>query len=401
MIYSKDKPLTVTEINLLIKNLLEENLEKVWVKGEISNFSCPSSGHIYFTLKDEANQIKVAFFKSNNRFFQSKLQDGKEVLVFGKITIYSKRSEYQIIAEEIQIFGEGDLLLEFEKLKKKLSEEGLFDEIRKRPIPRFPDKIGIITSATGAVINDMIKIINRRYRAVRLIIYPAMVQGDEAAPQIIEGIKYFNLRKDIDVIVLARGGGSIEDLWAFNDENLARVIYASRIPVISAVGHEVDFTISDFVADLRAPTPSAAAELAVPDTGELLDKLKNYNKTLYGIMVHLLKSYNDKLIGYEKNSVFKKIFNFYDEYIQILDEYLINLNKAITNFLKNTEEKVKFIFEKIKLLNPYSILRKGYSVVFNDVGEIIKNSDEVEKGEDVTIKLYQGELKANVKEIKS
>ncbi|HPD19234.1 MAG TPA: exodeoxyribonuclease VII large subunit, partial [Candidatus Goldiibacteriota bacterium] len=271
MPYSKDKPLTVTEINLLIRNLLEENFEKVWIKGEISNLSCPASGHIYFTLKDASSQIKVAFFKSNNKFINSKLQDGKEVVVFGKISIYSKRSEYQIIADEIQIFGEGDLLLEFEKLKKRLSEEGLFDENRKRKIPQFPKKIGIVTSPTGAVINDMIKIINRRYKPITLIIYPSMVQGDKAAQQIMEGIKYFNGRNDIDVIVLARGGGSIEDLWAFNDENLARTIYASGIPIISAVGHEVDFTISDFVADLRAPTPSAAAELLVPETEELFN----------------------------------------------------------------------------------------------------------------------------------
>lgn len=397
---SKDNPLTVSEVNSLIKKLLEENLEKIWIKGEISNLSCPTSGHIYFTLKDMTSQIKVAFFKSNNKFIQSKLKDGKEVLVFGKISIYSKRSEYQIIAEEIQIFGEGDLWLEFEKLKKKLSDEGLFDEDRKRPIPQFPDKIGIITSPTGAVINDIIKIINRRYKAVTLIIYPSMVQGEGAALQIIEGIKYFNSRKDINVIILARGGGSIEDLWAFNDENLARAIYASEIPVISAVGHEVDFTISDFVADLRAPTPSAAAELIVPDTKELFDRLNNYNKTLYGIILNLIKNYGEKIITYENNSVFNKIFNFYDEYTQLLDEYIISINKSIKNILKNKDEQIKFIFEKINLLNPYFILKKGYSVVFNNNGEIVKNSEKVKIGQDVNIKLYKGELKANIRKIK-
>jgi len=400
MPYSKDKPLTVTEINLLIRNLLEENFEKVWIKGEISNLSCPASGHIYFTLKDASSQIKVAFFKSNNKFINSKLQDGKEVVVFGKISIYSKRSEYQIIADEIQIFGEGDLLLEFEKLKKRLSEEGLFDENRKRKIPQFPKKIGIVTSPTGAVINDMIKIINRRYKPITLIIYPSMVQGDKAAQQIMEGIKYFNGRNDIDVIVLARGGGSIEDLWAFNDENLARTIYASGIPIISAVGHEVDFTISDFVADLRAPTPSAAAELLVPETEELFNILQSYNKSLYNVTLNKLKKIEEKIINYEKNSIFKKIFNFYGEYTQILDEYLIKINKAINILLKNKQEKIKFIFEKLVLLNPYVILKKGYSVVFDVNGKIIKSTDDVKNGQDINIKLYKGELEANINKIK-
>ena len=400
MPYSKDKPLTVTEINLLIRNLLEENFEKVWIKGEISNLSCPASGHIYFTLKDASSQIKVAFFKSSNKFINSKLQDGKEVVVFGKISIYSKRSEYQIIADEIQIFGEGDLLLEFEKLKKRLSEEGLFDENRKRKIPQFPKKIGIVTSPTGAVINDMIKIINRRYKPITLIIYPSMVQGDKAAQQIMEGIKYFNGRNDIDVIVLARGGGSIEDLWAFNDENLARTIYASGIPIISAVGHEVDFTISDFVADLRAPTPSAAAELLVPETEELFNILQSYNKSLYNVTLNKLKKIEEKIINYEKNSIFKKIFNFYGEYTQILDEYLIKINKAINILLKNKQEKIKFIFEKLVLLNPYVILKKGYSVVFDVNGKIIKSTDDVKNGQDINVKLYKGELEANINKIK-
>jgi|DewCreStandDraft_4_1066084.scaffolds.fasta_scaffold02849_10 exodeoxyribonuclease VII large subunit len=396
MLFSKEKPLTVSEATKIVKDLLEESLDKVWIKGEISNLSCPVSGHIYFTLKDAVSQIKVAFFKSSNKFTQSKLKDGKEVIVFGKITIYSKRSEYQIIAEDILIYGEGDLLLEFEKLKKKLSEEGLFNEERKRKIPEFPEKIGIITSPTGAVIEDIIKIIKRRYPVVYLIIYPSMVQGDEAPQQLIDGLAYFNSRDDIDVIILARGGGSIEDLWAFNNENLAREIYKSRIPVISAVGHEVDFTIADFVADLRAPTPSAAAELVVPDKKELLQTLNNLQKTLYNHIINLYTSYYEKILNYENNSVFKKILNFYDEYSQILDEYLVDIKKSIKDLLKNKNEQIKFIYEKLLLLNPYSILKKGYSVVFDENGKIIKNSENVDIGDDINIKLYKGELKANI-----
>jgi len=396
MLFSKEKPLTVSEATKIVKDLLEESLDKVWIKGEISNLSCPVSGHIYFTLKDAVSQIKVAFFKSSNKFTQSKLKDGKEVIVFGKITIYSKRSEYQIIAEDILIYGEGDLLLEFEKLKKKLSEEGLFNEERKRKIPEFPEKIGIITSPTGAVIEDIIKIIKRRYPVVHLIIYPSMVQGDEAPQQLIDGLAYFNSRDDIDVIILARGGGSIEDLWAFNNENLAREIYKSRIPVISAVGHEVDFTIADFVADLRAPTPSAAAELVVPDKKELLQTLNNLQKTLYNHIINLYTSYYEKILNYENNSVFKKILNFYDEYSQILDEYLVDIKKSIKDLLKNKNEQIKFIYEKLLLLNPYSILKKGYSVVFDENGKIIKNSENVDIGDDINIKLYKGELKANI-----
>jgi len=396
MLFSKEKPLTVSEATKIVKDLLEESLDKVWIKGEISNLSCPVSGHIYFTLKDAVSQIKVAFFKSSNKFTQSKLKDGKEVIVFGKITIYSKRSEYQIIAEDILIYGEGDLLLEFEKLKKKLSEEGLFNEERKRKIPEFPEKIGIITSPTGAVIEDIIKIIKRRYPVVHLIIYPSMVQGDEAPQQLIDGLAYFNSRDDIDVIILARGGGSIEDLWAFNNENLAREIYKSRIPVISAVGHEVDFTIADFVADLRAPTPSAAAELVVPDKKKLLQTLNNLQKTLYNHIINLYTSYYEKILNYENYSVFKKILNFYDEYSQILDEYLVDIKKSIKDLLKNKNEQIKFIYEKLLLLNPYSILKKGYSVVFDENGKIIKNSENVDIGDDINIKLYKGELKANI-----
>lgn len=394
----KEKALSVTELTNSIKETLEQNMNKLWVKGEISNYSCPSSGHIYFTLKDETNQVKVAFFRGSSRKICSDLKDGKEIIVFGRVSIYGKRSEYQIIAEEVEVLGTGDLLLEFEKLKKKLADLGLFDASKKRKIPEFPERIGIITSPTGAVIKDIINVIGRRYNAVELLVYPVMVQGDEASGQIIGGLKYFNSGGQVvDVIILARGGGSIEDLWAFNDEKLAYAIRESEIPVISAVGHEVDFTIADFAADLRAPTPSAAAELVVPDTGELLAGLKTSSERLVGGLTGMVKNLEDRLNRAAKSYGFKKPFDLFNEYVQRLDEDSVDLGKNIASLVEGKAETIKNLEEKLGLLNPLKILKKGYSVVYDDMGEIIKDASKVKPGQNIKVKLHKGELDAEVK----
>jgi exodeoxyribonuclease VII large subunit len=397
----KEKALSVTELTNSVKETLEQNLGKVWVKGEISNHSSPSSGHIYFTLKDETNQVKVAFFRGASRKNSIDLKDGKEVIVYGRVSIYGKRSEYQIIAEEVEVLGTGDLLVEFEKLKKKLADLGLFDASKKRKIPGFPQRIGIITSPTGAVIRDIINVIGRRYNAVELLVYPAMVQGDQAAGQVIGGLKYFNSGGcDVDVIILARGGGSIEDLWAFNDENLAYAIRESKIPVISAIGHEVDFTIADFAADLRAPTPSAAAELVVPDATELLAGLKTASGRLVSGLTGMVKGYEDRLNRAAKSYGFKKPFDLFNEYVQRLDDHAMDMAKNISGIADNKGETIKNLGEKLGLLNPLNILKKGYSVVYDSKGGIIKDASKTRPGQEIKVRLHRGALDAEVKKVK-
>ena len=397
---AKNSAISVTELTNAVKATLEQNVGKLWVKGEISNYSSPASGHLYFTLKDETNQVKVAFFRGNMHKVSPDLEDGRSVAVYGRVSIYGKRSEYQIIAENIEILGAGDLLVEFEKLKKKLADLGLFDDKRKRKIPQFPGRIGIITSPTGAVIRDIINIISRRYNAVELLVYPAMVQGAQAPEQLIEGLNYFNTRDDVDIIILARGGGSIEDLWAFNDENLAQTIYSSRIPVVSAVGHEVDFTISDFVADLRAPTPSAAAELVVPDAGELLSGLKSISARFVNGLTGMVRRYEERLNRAAKSYGFKKPFELFDEYIQRLDDHSEGIDRGILEIVGDKSGDILVLQEKLGLLNPLNILKKGYSVVYDTNGGIVKDAAKIKIGQDINISLYKGKLDATVKEKK-
>jgi len=393
----KETPYSVTELTKIVKETLEKSLKTLWIKGEISNFSAPSSGHIYFTLKDESNQIKVAFFRGSNRAPGVKLEDGREVIIYGRVSIYGKRSEYQVIAEEISVVGAGDLLAQFEKLKKKLADEGLFDESRKKEIPRFPGKIGIITSPTGAAVRDILNILKRRYRAVEVLIYPALVQGEESPPQVMTGLKEFNKRDDIDVVILARGGGSIEDLWAFNDENLARAIYASQIPVISAVGHEIDFTIADFVSDLRAPTPSAAAELVVPEASEVISGLNSVKKRMLRSLVSAVSMYQERLAGYAKSYAFSVPFELYNDYSRRVDEASTDMKKALGILLEERDKKTDILKDKLNLLNPLNILKKGYSVVYDKNKKIVKDSRKVNKGDGINMKLYKGTIDAEVK----
>ncbi len=268
-LFSDRKILTVSRLTALIKGVLEENFEHVWVEGEISNLAMPVSGHLYFTLKDAAAQLRCVMFRASSRALRFKPKDGMGVVVRGRVSLFEPRGEYQLIVEYLEPQGIGALQLAFSQLKERLAKEGLFAEAHKKPIPRLPQRIGVVTSATGAAIHDILNVLNRRFANVEVLIYPVKVQGEGAAREIAQAVKDFNRYGNIDVMIVGRGGGSIEDLWAFNEEVVARAIYHSRIPVISAVGHEVDFTIADFVADLRAPTPSAAAELVVKSKAEL------------------------------------------------------------------------------------------------------------------------------------
>lgn len=391
---SRDKAYTVSEITNVVKEILEQNLNTIWIQGEISNFSSPASGHIYFTLKDENNQIKTAFFGGKKKAYDMELKDGTKVAVFGRVSIYGKRSEYQIIAEEVQVIGIGGLLVEFEKLKKRLSTEGLFDASRKVSIPEFPEKIGIITSRTGAAIRDILNIIGRRYPAVDILIYPVMVQGEAAPPQIIRALEDLDTL-GLDVIILTRGGGSMEDLWVFNDEKLAYAIAKVETPVISAVGHEIDFTIADFVSDMRAPTPSAAAELVVPDRLELLESLEAKKGKLKTHISNMVKNYEERLDSVSKSYGFKIPFNIYNDHVQRIDELSLDLGKHLDDRLDESEDRLKVIDDRLKIMNPLNILKKGYSVVYDSAtGAIIKDAETA--GKEIRIKLHKGGLDAEV-----
>ena len=274
------KIISVTELNKLAKSLLENGIPKLWIEGEISNLARPASGHIYFSLKDEASQIRCAWFKQRQSINANDISNGMKMLALGKISLYQPRGEYQFIIEKMETAGEGDLKRKYEELKQKLFNEGLFDREKKLEIPKIPKKIGVITSPSGAAIRDVLSILKRRFPLLPIVIFPIAVQGDNAAPDIENALKNANLRADCDVLILTRGGGSLEDLWAFNEEIVARAIHVSKIPIISAIGHETDTTIADFASDIRAPTPSGAAEIVTPDQSELLKLLETMSRRI-------------------------------------------------------------------------------------------------------------------------
>ncbi len=441
-ILKEKKTLSVSELTSQIKNLLENNFFDVYVTGEISNLSKPISGHIYFTLKDENASIRCVLFKFQQRLINFDYNDGDKVIIRGRITVYEKRGEYQIIVDYIEPDGIGALYLKFEKLKRKLEKEGLFDKKYKKKIPEFPRKIGIITSPTGAAIRDILNILKRRFVNINVIIAPVKVQGEEAKFEIVEAINFFNLNfSDIDVIILARGGGSLEDLQPFNEEIVARAIFNSNISIISAVGHETDFTIADFTADLRAPTPSAAAELVVKNKEDILlhltnlekqlisnmQKILNYNKQkflnlekrIYSKLVDL-KSLKSRIQNYE-NQLISMIFNnFNRKKSQFLDinEHLKMQNPLLkiqnlrnqVNILMNTLENVYLnkIFSKkqklnnlensLKNLSPLNVLARGYSIVFKS-NKVVNNVNQINLDDKINVLLYKGNFGAKVIEI--
>jgi exodeoxyribonuclease VII large subunit len=390
---------TVSEINEDLKNLIERNYAKLWVEGEISNLSVPMSGHAYWTLKDETSQIKVVMFRDKFSVVGFQIEQGMKVIVYGQLTIYVSRGEHQIIAEQIVPKGIGILQMRFEQLKKKLAAEGLFDPARKRQIPFLPKCIGIVTSPVGAALRDILKILERRYRNLRIIIYAAKVQGEGAAEEIAEGIRYLNTIKGIDVLIVGRGGGSLEDLWAFNEECVARAIFNSQIPVISAVGHEVDFTIADFVADLRAPTPSAAAELVVRNREDLMGSVK----VLEGRFIRASLNY----IGGLRNSVqllAHKLIDPRKKFSEIRERLDDIAGRLLFGIKKIIEVRREILFgraQNINSLSPLAVLDRGYSITFKEkTSEVVKNASQVSIGESLLIKLMKGELICEVKKIK-
>lgn len=391
-----DKYLTVTQINKYIKYKMDNdsNLNVVYLKGEISNFKNHSSGHLYFTIKDESSRILAVMFRNNAQKINFKPVDGSKVLVVGRISCYEASGNYQIYVEEMLEDGVGNLYLEFERLKKKLGEKGYFDDCYKKQIPKFPKKIGIITAPTGAAIRDVITTINRRYKLVELFIFPSLVQGENAKEDIVKNIELANTY-DLDVIILGRGGGSIEDLWAFNEEIVADAVFKSEIPIISAVGHEIDFTISDFVSDLRAPTPTAAAELAVPNTIDLINYIKQLEIRSNKSVLNLLDINKNKITSLLNSYVLKNPRNMYEVKAQKLDNLVDKLNLLIKRNLNDNNNKFINILNKLDALNPVNTIKRGYSITkIDDV--VITSVSDITNDSIITTDLADGKIISKV-----
>ena len=390
--------ISVSQLNGYIKEKFEndENLENILVKGEISNFKNHYTGHMYFTLKDENSLIKCVMFKSYAQKLGFMPKDGMKVFVLGTVSVYERDGVYQIYAKAMQEDGVGILYKKYEELKAKLEEEGYFSAEHKKKIPQMPKVIGVLTSKTGAVIRDIINVSTRRNPNVYIRLYPVPVQGEGAAEKIADGIKFMNENNLADVLILARGGGSLEDLWPFNEEVVAHAIYDSKIPIISAVGHETDFSISDFVADLRAPTPSAAAELAVPDIYEVKQKINTYQNRL---RTTLIKKVEIMKLRYEKvisSRIFKEpLRDINDKYLKI-DNIVKNIENIIK--LKEKQEKTKYIeiVSKLDALSPLKTLTRGYSIVENDNKKIIKSAKDLKKDDKILLKFIDGSKNAKI-----
>ena len=395
----KLKTLSVGEVNNYVKKLVENDfiLKNLNVKGEISNLKFHSSGHIYFSLKDENSKVNCIMFKNNAVNLDFRLEEGMRVEIKARLGVYHKEGTYQLYCENIKKAGIGELFEEFHKLKKELSEEGIFDEKYKRALPKFPKRVGIITARTGAAVRDIIKVIQRRNKSLDIILYPAKVQGENAADSIIEGIRYFNNEKSVDVIILGRGGGSIEELWAFNNRDLAYEIFNSRIPTVSAVGHEVDFTISDFVSDMRAPTPSAAGELVSPSLKEMINDLVNKKEFLHrAIDRKFLNAKKDVDLLHKglKGNNPKHIIEKRIKEVNSLEEKLSFLGKRKIDKAKDELIALNSI---LQTLNPLNTLGRGYSVIMDKEDKVINEVSELKKNDMVKVIMKDGSVNIDIK----
>ena len=433
----------VADLVSAVRTTVERGYTDVWVEGEISNFRPAESGHLYFTLKDGDAQLRVVMFRSQARLLRFRPDNGMQIIARGRITIYDARGELQLSAEFLEPLGAGALQLAFEQLKKKLAAEGLFEQSCKKPVPQLPRRIGIITSPRGAALHDMLNVLSRRHETVAILIYPAQVQGEAAPSEVSAGVRYFNRAKNVDVLIIARGGGSIEDLAAFNDEGLARAIAASTLPVISAVGHETDFTICDFVADLRAPTPSAAAELVIESKHKLAEHLAHLHRRLDRAMrYHLLISRN-RLTELAQHGAFGRMQDLLGRRAQRLDEIVFRLAVAFHDSLRDylrrleiasarvrhfdfrrslaitrtkldaganalvramqarvAQDRARFeqLSGKLDALSPVRILDRGYALVFDSRGTLVKNAALLQPGEEISARVSSGRFTAEVKE---
>jgi exodeoxyribonuclease VII large subunit len=388
-----EKFFTVSEITREIRTSLEHKLSNVCVIGEISNVRKPGSGHVYLTLKDKNAQLQAVVFRNTASRTKFELKDGIEVVSFGSITVYEPRGQYQLIINKIEPKGIGALQLAFQQLKEKLEKEGLFDHAHKKTIPFIPQKIGIVTSPTGAAIKDILNIIERRFANVEILIYPVKVQGERAAQEIAEAITELNSDSDIDVIIAGRGGGSMEDLWAFNEEVVARSIYSSRIPIISAVGHEIDITIADLVADKRALTPSEAGELVVPRKDLLIEKIEKFKARLLQSLTGKLRLSKEKLVIIGNSYAMKQPFDRLNRWQQRLDELAQRLNLKITHALNTEREKLSGIAGKLESLSPLNVLKRGYAITTRlENSKPLRNIIDLSKGDKIKINLSKGSI---------
>jgi exodeoxyribonuclease VII large subunit len=427
---------TVTRLNREVRFILEGSFPMIWVEGEISNFSAPHSGHWYFSLKDSGAQVRCAMFKPDNRRLGFTPKDGMHVMMKARVSLYEGRGDFQLIAEFMEEVGEGKLRQAFDAMKKRLLEAGLFDAVHKKPLPAMPKSIGVVTSPTGAAIRDILSVMNRRFPSLPVIIYPTLVQGNSAAPNIVNAIRLANERAECDVLIVARGGGSLEDLWPFNEEIVARAIFESMIPIISGVGHEVDFTIADFVSDLRAPTPSAAAELITPDVLDLMTGLTHQQQRLSRQMQQKFQAFHQKLVWLDKHLQQQHPKRRLAEKIQQVDLYEISLmrlqNKILTKHqatldtlkakmlsatpahrirdlqsfldlqlhnlktsikipLQHGQQQLGSLAAKLDALSPLATLKRGYAIA-SSKGDVLRHAGEVKSGEKINVRLMDGSL---------
>jgi exodeoxyribonuclease VII large subunit len=391
---------SVTEINLYIKNLFvrDRTLNNVYVKGEVSNCKYHTSGHIYFTLKDAQGQLACVMFAGQRKGLTFRLEEGQSVIAFGSINVYERDGKYQLYAGEIVLDGQGILYEKFERLKRNLEDEGLFDPVHKKPIPSFPKKVGIVTASTGAAIQDIINISKRRNPYIQLILYPAQVQGEGSAQSVAKGIAILD-KLGLDTIIIGRGGGSIEDLWAFNEEIVARAIYNCKTPIISAVGHETDVTIADFVSDLRAPTPSAAAELAVNDYNAFQSVLKDYKRKLGREMQQKITYFQNRVKEYKLRLFYASPTYQIRQKRQFLMDAEQKLQQRMNQKLREKRHKLELYIARLEGLSPLSKLSKGYALIVGEDNKPVQSISKVAKNELLTVSLLDGELKTRVEEL--
>jgi len=431
---------SVSELTAQIRELLEETLSSVWIQGEVSNFKSAPSGHYYFTLKDDSAQIRTVMFKTQNRFLKFRLEDGLKVIAWGRVSVYGPRGDYQLILDTVEPAGFGSLMLAFEQLKNRLAAEGLFDPERKKRMPRFPRTIGLVTSPRGAVVRDMIRIILRRFPGTHILVCPATVQGDRAPEEIVGGIRRLCEAGDVDVIIVGRGGGSVEDLWAFNDERVVRAVAACTVPIVSAVGHETDFTLTDFAADLRASTPSAAAELLVPDRRELADsiahlgaRLRNSIRSTLGQRIDVLKELVNRLYDPRRHieerrmrldDMTGRLSRIMARHLEVLrheayavtqrlrPQYLermlleraeqvtaltVRLQRSLRERLLRDRACAENLAARLDGLSPLAILARGFSLTFRaDTGLVVTDARTVSAGDEVRVRLHRGRLTCSV-----
>jgi exodeoxyribonuclease VII large subunit len=388
---------TISRLNREVRLLIESGLPALWIEGEVSNLARPASGHVYFSLKDEGAQVRCALWRSAALKLSFTPRNGMQLLVRARVSVYEPRGEYQLIIEHAEEAGEGALRRRFEELKARLRAEGLFDEAAKRPLPRVPRRIGVITSPTGAAVRDILHVLKRRCPAVPVLIYPVPVQGEGAAAKIAAALSLASRRAECDVLILARGGGSLEDLWSFNEEIVAHAIRASAIPVISGVGHEVDFTIADFAADRRAPTPSGAAEIAVPDADEWLQRLNKDWGRLRMAMQRQLRALAERLDWHRRRLAVSHPGNRLRQYGQRLDELELRLRLVMGNRLERVRSRANAAARALHAVSPLATLERGFAIVLREKdGAVLRDAVDAPPGEAITVRLAHGQLRARV-----